>query len=278
MQTISRLFRLTFSCIYFAGTKGLRTLNRLTGRRLRPTLTVLMYHLVTDAERFAFISHMDFLLRAGNAVDAGNLPILELGRHYVAVTFDDGYAVCATAYQECRKRGIPVTLFVPSDFLNRKPDWITQEYAEFQDQRIIDERELKELSRLSVTVGSHTATHTHLDTQDAQSLEKELAGSRKRLEAIVDRPVTVLSLPFGSYSQEVLCSARQAGYKKVFLNIPSFPASDTGRFLLGRTDISCRDWNLEYRLKILGGYHWLAIASAAKRLLLGKRKHDHFHN
>jgi peptidoglycan/xylan/chitin deacetylase (PgdA/CDA1 family) len=48
-------------------------------------------------------------------------------------------------------------------------------------------------------------------------LAAELAGSRRVLEAVTGRPITQVSVPFGSYDRRVLAQARRAGgYERVF--------------------------------------------------------------
>ncbi len=53
------------------------------------------------------------------------------------------------------------------------------------------------------TVGSHSATHPILPTLDDASLETEIVGSRRALEARLDRPVDLFCYPNGDHSARV---------------------------------------------------------------------------
>jgi peptidoglycan/xylan/chitin deacetylase (PgdA/CDA1 family) len=212
---------------------------------------------------------MDYLLRKATPANPFD-PVVRGPGHHVAVTFDDAYvSTVVHAVPECRSRSIPCAVFVPSGYLGKKPGWVTDEYAEFRDHVIIDDRQLLELKDAGVLIGSHTRSHPHLPQCLDQELEEELSGSRSALEKITGASVEMLSLPFGSHDDRVMAAARKAGYRRVFLNIPTSPSTDFDAETLGRIDITCEDWEWEYRLKILGAYEWQAAASRIKHFVLG---------
>ena len=78
----------------------------------------------------------------------------------------------------------------------------------------------------------------------------------------------MLALPYGSSTANVIAAARRTGYERVFANIPLPRKALRGSPLVGRIDVSPRDWPLEFRLKIDGAYDWLAVAIPAKRAIL----------
>ena len=78
-----------------------------------------------------------------------------------------------------------------------------------------------ELRRLAasplVTVGAHTMTHSSLAALPEADQAREIAGSRRRLEALLGRPVEVFSYPFGTrsdYNAATIRLCREAGFRK----------------------------------------------------------------
>jgi poly-beta-1,6-N-acetyl-D-glucosamine N-deacetylase len=118
-----------------------------------------------------------------------------------ALTFDDGYADFFTqALPLLRAKGLPVTVFVTTDFIG------TPGYMTWQ--------QLREASRDPlVTVGSHTVSHTDLTKASAEALRRELADSRSILEQALSRPVDLLAYPWGQFSEAVAEAARGYGYR-----------------------------------------------------------------
>jgi peptidoglycan/xylan/chitin deacetylase (PgdA/CDA1 family) len=76
--------------------------------------------------------------------------------------------------------------------------------------------QVRALARSGMGVESHTRRHRVLQTLDAASLEDELAGSRKDLEAQIGRPVRVLAYPVGrriASAAHIRRAIAQAGYR-----------------------------------------------------------------
>jgi peptidoglycan/xylan/chitin deacetylase (PgdA/CDA1 family) len=70
-----------------------------------------------------------------------------------------------------------------------------------------------------LTVGSHTMRHPMLGCLGVEEVEAELAGSRARLEEMLDIPVEFLAYPYGQdweIGPHSAPSARRAGYKAAF--------------------------------------------------------------
>lgn len=59
--------------------------------------------------------------------------------------------------------------------------------------------EIKQLSQSKlVDIGAHTITHPTLSALSSQEQKEEIIGSKKRLESIIDKPVTTFAYPYGS--------------------------------------------------------------------------------
>jgi peptidoglycan/xylan/chitin deacetylase (PgdA/CDA1 family) len=73
--------------------------------------------------------------------------------------------------------------------------------------------QLREMERECVEIGSHTMTHPILPNTTDEQLERELTGSRARLEEVLGHPMKLFCYPNGSFDQRVELAARCAGYE-----------------------------------------------------------------
>jgi peptidoglycan/xylan/chitin deacetylase (PgdA/CDA1 family) len=97
--------------------------------------------------------------------------------------------------------------------------------------------------------------------------EAELRQSKEALESLLNRPVHLLSLPYGGCNPTVLELARKAGYQRIYLNIPVYNTNAGREDVVGRTNASPDDWGIEFTLKARGAYEWLPLAIKMKRRL-----------
>ncbi|MBI2895804.1 MAG: polysaccharide deacetylase family protein [Deltaproteobacteria bacterium] len=145
-------------------------------------------------------------------------------RNGVVLTFDDGEAsVLSLAAPILAERELPAILFMTSGFLGQSG--------------YLDAAGLRELDDLGFTVGAHGATHRFLNTLPIRELDEELAGARKKLEDVVGRPVTDLSLPGGRGGRAVTERARAAGYDTIYTSIPGWNGPRMDRLAIRRTAV-----------------------------------------
>jgi peptidoglycan/xylan/chitin deacetylase (PgdA/CDA1 family) len=89
----------------------------------------------------------------------------------------------------------------------------TPEFRKTDEQKIkfdlMSWSELTQLDPSLVTIGSHTLSHPILSTLDSNELERQLAGSRAKLEAKLGRVVPYFCYPNGSHNRAVVESARK---------------------------------------------------------------------
>jgi peptidoglycan/xylan/chitin deacetylase (PgdA/CDA1 family) len=85
-----------------------------------------------------------------------------------------------------------------------------------------------------------------------------LEHSKAQLEAILGCKVGLFSFPHGECDAQTIALARAAGYDRVFTINPSNAFTSADNFVQGRVLVDPADWPLEYRLKLLGAYRWLA--------------------
>jgi hypothetical protein len=78
---------------------------------------------------------------------------------------------------------------------------------------------------------------------------------------------------------KVVKLAREAGYERIFSNLPTLAHLGKEEYVTGRVWMDPTDSRMELRLKVQGAYRWLPYAFALKRKLrhLVKRDRDHHH-
>ncbi len=259
-----RVVKLTGSMIFFVAMSVRRAFRRLAGRAPAQESIVLYYHSVPDHERAAFARQMDMLLRMGRPVDIRSNSVPSGSRRSIAVTFDDAFEnVARNAVPELVARKIPAAIFVVTRVLGGTAAW-WPEGSQERSERIATLAELKQLPE-SIVLGSHTLTHPVLTMVDSIQARREITESRFELEKLLGRPVTTFSFPFGAFSDELIESAREAGYERVFTTLADRSLSDFDRFALGRVKADPSDWHLEFYLKCSGAYCWLPWAIRLKR-------------
>lgn len=226
---------------------------------------ILYYHAIAPRHRERFARQMDILRRYAEPVQTDfDLP-LPRGRRFACVTFDDGMVSFANvALPELEKRQIPSTVFVVSGKLGQPPDWRNYSDEPLTTETTMNADQLRGISG-HARIGSHTATHpmlTHLEEAEAR---RELQDSRTTLESLLNEKVTQFSFPYGDFNDTLIKLSLEAGYERVFTTQPSTFKSLVSASVFGRVTVEPTDWDLEFRLKVLGAYTWLPKAFAIKR-------------
>jgi peptidoglycan/xylan/chitin deacetylase (PgdA/CDA1 family) len=152
----------------------------------------------------------------------------------VGLTFDDGYTDFLThAVPVLERHGMRATLYVVAGLLGGQNDWDPGPRL-----RLLDADGVRAVAAAGHEVGSHTLTHTHLAGADAATLEREVAGSRPVLEAVLQREVRGFCYPWGEFDAAAAEAARAAGYDHACVTGDYLPGD---RFTLPRFYVAPRD-------------------------------------
>jgi peptidoglycan/xylan/chitin deacetylase (PgdA/CDA1 family) len=245
-------------------------LGRVPSLGVGRSVVVLTYHSVSEEDAERFREQMGVLVSLAKTVFADVLSDSRDGDAVASVTFDDGFQdVFDQALPIMAEYGVPATVFVPSAFIGTVPGWIPVGRRRAGSSGVVVAAStLAAADRRLVQVGSHTVTHSHLNSLPCSNVERELADSKRLLEEITRGWVTMLSFPYGSFDERVIEAAGAAGYTHLFANVPIRARKVGSTRLIGRVNTSPRDWRLEFQLKVLGAYEWLALAIPAKRAIL----------
>jgi peptidoglycan/xylan/chitin deacetylase (PgdA/CDA1 family) len=268
---ISRIIKLVISFIFFALNKVAMVTCLLTGRKKQPTLVVITYHPIKASETARFEKQMDMLLKTGRPVPLDSNISALAGGNNIAVTFDDSYqSILQNALPVLLAKNIPATIFVPTGCLGKKPAWINNKNHKYASETVATEAQLKALPTDLITIGSHTVSHINLTNVDERIARREIFESKETLEKVLNKKVTLFAAPYATLDKKFTPLFKEAGYQRVFLNIPTFPATKTDVYILGRTSVEPTEWPVEYRLKLAGAYQWLPLAIHLKNKLLGR--------
>jgi peptidoglycan/xylan/chitin deacetylase (PgdA/CDA1 family) len=182
----------------------------------------------------AFRRHVEWL--ASGAVPVRGLEeLVSSPEPGIAVTFDDAFVSFRDiAWPLLKERGVPVTVFVPTDHAGRTNRWPDESYAGIPELPLLDWDALARLAAEGVRLGSHTASHRDLRTLDDDDLERELEGAAERIGEITRRP-DVLAYPYGFADERVAAAARSV-YAYACTDELRVLDADDDRHLLPRLD------------------------------------------
>ena len=253
-----RLVLLAISIVVRAWDVAYTSVRQVLRLAVAPKALVIYYHAVRPDQRKQFARQMDQLLSLAEPFQAGSAETVSTTqRHMVAVTFDDGFeSVVENAVPELTKRNIPFILFVPSGCLGRRPSWVGATHPSW-GERVVSEPTLSSLAgnHLSM-IGSHSVTHANLVTLSSSEVSDELVRSKADLEAALGRQIDLFSFPYGASNSAALNAARRAGYRRVFTIEPAFFEPNTDDYSVGRFAVDPEEWQIEFRLKLVGAYRW----------------------
>jgi peptidoglycan/xylan/chitin deacetylase (PgdA/CDA1 family) len=100
-------------------------------------------------------------------------------------------------------------------------DFDADREREWTDDLLMTWDQIEALGRAGMDIQSHTRTHRVLGTLSKKDLKEELEGSRRELEAHLDRPVKAIAYPVGyrvADSPAIEAALTAAGYELGFTN------------------------------------------------------------
>lgn len=254
----ARLVKVMLALLFLPILELWRSSRRLLDKSRQPVTVVVYYHRVPDRERARFGRQMDMLLRWTTPTRVSDEPPSRSARA-VLVTFDDGWqSFCEVALPELDVRQIPTLVFPISGRLGQTLETGCLE-------RLMTEDELRAIAGDLVTIGSHTDSHVSMPGLPEAVARRELRISREKLSRMIGRDVNLFCFPFGAADPESVRLCREEGYIRAFTGIPGFFRPD--EFATGRVRVDPSDWTIEFFLKIVGAYIWVAGAIAAKARL-----------
>ena len=225
-----------------------------------------MYHMVRETDdpkekRYcclpkAFKKQMAYLKRAGyrviglddltNCIKNGTT----LPQKSIAITFDDGFADnYDNAFSVLKEHGFTATMFVASQLVGRTNEWMQEEG--FPARKLLGWKELKDMSKNGITIGSHTTTHASLIDIETESARQEIINSKSELEDALGKPVRFFAYPYGRFNQQIEELVAEAGYLGACSTRSGFNFEHVNPFAVRRIEVYGTDtlWNFILKLK-----------------------------
>ena len=236
---------------------------RTRGRPDIGGLRILFYHRVSDdrdelaVSRLNFRRQMDYLASEGyRVVDVVHaVELLDAGDplpRTVGLSFDDGYwDIAEHALSILVERGFRATVFVAPAVIEGTASfsWYRRQPPLLSWDDIV---ELEEQATLRFE--AHSLTHPNLLALDEAAAWHEIVGSKRALEARLERPVQAFSYPTGLFGERERKLVVEAGFRMAVSCEPGVNVLGTDRFALRRRQIDARDSLLDFRAKLAGGH------------------------
>lgn len=204
--------------------------------RAADSAIILMYHRfgenaypATNIRLDQFEAHLEEL----QAGDYTVLPVPEilaairagqaLPERTVGITIDDAYlSVYTEAWPRLRRAGLPFTLFVATDAIDRK-------FANYMgwDQ-------IRDLRDNGATIGSQTASHLHMPANSEARNKEDIRLSNERLQAELGTTPTLFAYPFGEASTSIQEIVKEAGFTASFGQHSGALHASSDRFYMPR--------------------------------------------
>ena len=219
---------------------------------------VLMYHSINQHKQSEkdiyslsqrdFAQHVELLHELHKTENSKIVKLDSTDRSGITITFDDGYRDTLTiAAQTLADKKLPFTVFVSSANITSG------------DSKFLNRQELIELSKISgATIGSHGHAHSHLAKMSPQDVTSDLKHSKDWLEQIVQKPVTTLSYPHGSYNNDVVHIASEIGFEFAATSKWGVFEVGTKKLEIPRIDVWSQDSRKVLQQKLLGQWEWIA--------------------
>lgn len=266
-----RLVALGISALVFLFDRVLRDyVAAIFGGKPARRCVILYYHGIFPEQRERFGHQMDLLRRHTQSISCTAPPPLDARGRFAGVTFDDGLlSYKELALPELVGRGLPSTIFVPTQYLGVAPGWLMS-----SAERLMKPSEIREIAENTlVTIGSHGISHRPFTCLLPEEAKNEFVKSKEVLESIVGKKVVLFSFPHGAYCDEHLPMAREAGYERTFSIHPVCAFNKLKEYSVGRVNTDPSDWPMEFIFKVNGAYRWLPVAHRLKNIysaLLGR--------
>ena len=160
----------------------------------------------------------------------------------VLITFDDGYTDNYTnAFPILKQYDFQATLFMVG--------------INFDRPNRLSSSQIRDMASGTFTNGSHSMTHPDLTALTPTELERQVAGSKQKAEAITHKPVDFFAYPGGFYAPSTVTAVEAAGYKGAFSVLTGLNLAGRDNIYLLRRIPVFRDTDFDRLLALLTANH-----------------------
>lgn len=262
-QSVTR--RMAKSIYLRALLHGARTRSFVT--REAPTVTVILYHRVTDELRDSLTVGIEQFERQMAILSKYCMPVSieqvlsgrfrrRPRRPIVCVTFDDGYADNFTsAVPILLRHRIPAAFFVSTGLIGTDRSFPHDVGKVPASLRNMSWQDLRSMKRDGFTVGSHTVGHIDCAKETREAVERELRDSLATLRTNLGTENVILAYPYGgreNMTAERLELVRACGYIGCLSAYGGFNKGTVDPYNVLRCGINWTFSDLAFRSRIAG--------------------------
>jgi peptidoglycan/xylan/chitin deacetylase (PgdA/CDA1 family) len=241
-----------------------------------PSPELFEKHIIYLIKHYNIVSLSDFIDNQKNISDC-------LPDYSIIITIDDGHRNNYHLLPVIKKYNIPVTIYLTSEIVttNRKFWWFvpkdtveishlkklsnsdkdqfllkkygfkqTDEFPE-NERVALNHAEILEM-RDYVDFQCHTSFHPILTRCNESEFENELLNSKTNLSKLLNKDVTHLSYPNGSYNSEIVERLKSFGYKSARTTKLGLNTAETNPFVLKIIGVSEKEMKHRFELDLLG--------------------------
>lgn len=266
--------RLCPQTLYWNGVRSTGcTLSQLK-RVSAPARCALMFHTLqapqTPVESTYYLAPERFRLLMRRFVDSGYRTVTtaqwmleNVPRKHALLTFDDGYEdLFAELLPWLRQHRFTALVFLVADQIGGANVW--DQRRGLRARQLLTLEQIREMHRSGVEFGSHTLTHPWLPGLSDEALEREVRGSKRKLEDLLGMEVTTFAYPYGGVDRRVRAAVARAGYKLAFTTLPGVNRWNDP-LCQKRADIHHQTTLSEFRLHLRYGMGYRQCGAAVLR-------------
>lgn len=161
-----------------------------------------------------------------------------LPKNSFVLTFDDGFTgVYDFAAPVLKTLDWPATVFLVAGKLGGQSDWAVTTEVPMFPHPLMDETQLRNLSKQGFSLQSHSLQHHDLTTLDAQALEQDLSDSRTLIAEINGQAPAYLAYPYGRHNEDVRNAAQDVGFTMAFSVESGFNRPGESTYQIRRLDV-----------------------------------------
>lgn len=180
----------------------------------------------------------------------------------VVLTFDDGFRdFFVNAWPVLKYFRYRATVYLPTAFIG-------ESRKVFKGRECLTWKEVRELHRQGISLGSHTVNHPTLYGLPWEEIGRELGESRQRIEKELQAPISLFCYPY-AFPQEDAGFVRRLrrelvgqGYRNSVTTIIGRVRGKDDPFCMPRLPINESDDVELFEAKLTGAYDWMAHAQS----------------
>jgi peptidoglycan/xylan/chitin deacetylase (PgdA/CDA1 family) len=186
----------------------------------------------------------------------------ELPRKSVAITADDGYQDnYLNVYPYAKTNGLQIAIFVASGYVGKEM------MLGNIPLKMLNWKEIAEMSRDKVTIGAHTVNHRDLRVVDNDEARSQILISKTSIEEAIGQPIGYFAYPFGACAAPLFALLKSLGFKAGFATGDGLVSQGDNPYELKRITIDSSVSFFIFKAKLTLATEWYnGIERTAKSL------------